>query len=72
MTCPPLQIFISLEHEKGSYGEGTPGPGTANPVRSVGRQLSSRSKTAPTWSFGSSKRSPITGADGPGPGEYFA
>lgn len=66
------QIFISLEHEKASYGELSPGPGTANPVRSVGKQAMSRAKSAPIWSFGSGKRSPLVGADGPGPGDYYA
>ena len=67
-----LQIFISMEHEKAAYGEMSPGPGTANIVHSVGKQLVSKARTAPNWSFGTGKRLPISTAEGPGPGEYYA
>ena len=66
------QIFISLEHEKAGYGENSPGPGTADPVPAVGKQKTSKAKSAPIWSFGSGKRSAIVENTGPGPGEYYA
>lgn len=70
MVC--VQIFISPEHEKAGYGEQSPGPGTANPITSVGRQLVSKAKNAPVYSFGTSKRAPLSVSDSPGPGEYYA
>ena len=67
-----LQIFISLEHEKDCCGLNSPGPGTAHRIPSVGRQMVSKAKSAPIWSFGSGKRAPLASSDGPGPGEYYA
>lgn len=50
-----MKVFISKEHEKGTYGTGTPGPITANPYTAMGRQLLSRRPTSPGWGFGTSR-----------------
>lgn len=49
------QTFISKEHEKQSYGEGTPGPSTAQPYDSYGKQSLSTRSTSPGWGFGTSR-----------------
>jgi hypothetical protein len=51
----PPQTFISKEHEKQSFGEVSPGPATAGPKSSLGRQLLSDRSSAPGWGFGSSQ-----------------
>lgn len=50
-----MQIFISKEHEKGAFGENSPGPVTSQFVSSIGSQKLSVKKSAPSWGFGSSQ-----------------
>ncbi|KAF5827930.1 flagellar associated protein [Dunaliella salina] len=66
------RVFISKDHEKGAFGEWSPGPVTSQVVNSVGPQTMSVKKTNPSWGFGTSKRSKDYGSDSPGPGSYFA
>ncbi len=49
------QTFISKEHEKQAYGQGTPGPITANPYSGSGKQSLSTRSTNPKWGFGTGK-----------------
>jgi hypothetical protein len=62
------QTFISKEHEKQSFGELSPGPGTASPKSSLGRQLLSVKSSSPGWGFGSSQVGGGGGGGGGGPG----
>lgn len=67
------KIFISKEHEKGAFGENSPGPVTSQFVSSIGTQRLSVKSSAPSWGFGSSKRPPLLNTTGsPGPGAYYA
>eukprot|EP00877_Chromochloris_zofingiensis_P009552 jgi/Chrzof1/4850/Cz15g01160.t1 len=66
------KTFISKEHEKQSYGEGTPGPSTAQPYDSYGKQSLSTRSTSPGWGFGTSRRLKEYANDAPGPGTYYA
>jgi len=49
------QIFISKDHEKGAFGEWSPGPVTGQVVNSFGKQTMSVKKSNPSWGFGTSK-----------------
>jgi len=64
--------FISVEHEKGTYGENSPGPVTAGPNTSMGKQTLSRKKTKPSWGFGTAERKTVQVTSTPGPGAYWA
>ncbi|KAL4853952.1 Cytosolic endo-beta-N-acetylglucosaminidase 2 [Chlorella vulgaris] len=66
------KVFISQEHEKGSYGSCSPGPITANPASSMGRQVLSTKSSGSMLGFGSSKRLVQHATDVPGPGAYYA
>lgn len=66
------KAFISKEHEKGNYGLLTPGPSTANPKSSLGRQNVSQKATAAGWGFGTARRIKDYGNGNPGPGTYYA
>lgn len=66
------QIFISKEHEKGAYGENSPGPVTSQFVSAIGEQKLSVKKSAPSWGFGSGLRIKPYDTPTPGPGAYFA
>mmetsp|Transcript_4343 Transcript_4343/g.9399 ORF Transcript_4343/g.9399 Transcript_4343/m.9399 type:complete len:303 (+) Transcript_4343:168-1076(+) len=66
------KIFISKEHEKGAYGEMSPGPVTGTVVNSFGNQTLSVKKSNPSWGFGTSKRIKDYGNITPGPGTYWA
>ncbi|KAL4447748.1 hypothetical protein ABPG75_004967 [Micractinium tetrahymenae] len=66
------KVFISVEHEKGSYGNCSPGPVTANPASSLGRQVLSTKSSTGSTGFGSSKRLADHASDVPGPGAYYA
>lgn len=50
-----VQLFISKEHEKGQYGENSPGPVTGQFVSSIGIQTLSVKSSAPSWGFGTGK-----------------
>jgi hypothetical protein len=50
-----VQTFISKEHEKQSFGLTSPGPCTAQPYNSYGRQSLSTRSSSPGWGFGTSK-----------------
>lgn len=67
-----MQIFISTDHEKANYGVGTPGPGTANPPKGIGRPELSTTSKPPSWGFGTGTSSSYVSNDNPGPGEYYA
>lgn len=66
------KVFISVDHEKGSYGNCSPGPVTANPASSMGRQVLSTKSSTGCPGFGSSKRLADHASDVPGPGAYYA
>uniref|UniRef100_A0A7S0RKV2 Flagellar associated protein n=1 Tax=Chlamydomonas leiostraca TaxID=1034604 RepID=A0A7S0RKV2_9CHLO len=66
------KIFISKEHEKGAYGEWSPGPVTSKVVNSFGTQALSVKKSNPSWGFGTSKRWNMAPSEAPGPGTYWA
>ncbi|PNW81824.1 hypothetical protein CHLRE_06g261900v5 [Chlamydomonas reinhardtii] len=66
------KIFISKEHEKGAFGENSPGPVTSQFVSSIGPQKLSVKSSAPSWGFGTGKRNKGFGSDTPGPGSYYA
>ncbi|MEW5299046.1 MAG: hypothetical protein WDW36_002096 [Sanguina aurantia] len=66
------KLFISKEHEKGQYGENSPGPVTGQFVSSIGIQTLSVKSSAPSWGFGTGKRIKDYGNEAPGPGAYFA
>lgn len=50
----------------------SPGPMTANPASSMGRQLLSTKASAGSIGFGSSRRLAEHANDSPGPGAYYA
>lgn len=66
------RIFISKEHEKGAFGENSPGPVTSQFVSAIGPQKLSVKASAPSWGFGTSARNKGLGNDSPGPGAYYA
>ncbi|PRW45654.1 histidine triad (HIT) [Chlorella sorokiniana] len=66
------RLFISAEHEKGSFGTCSPGPVTANPASSMGRQVQSSKSSAGSIGFGTGKRLADHASDVPGPGAYYA
>ncbi|EFN54696.1 hypothetical protein CHLNCDRAFT_53027 [Chlorella variabilis] len=66
------KVFISQEHEKGSYGSCSPGPVTANPASSMGRQILSTRSSGACLGFGTGKRLVEHATDVPGPGAYYA
>jgi len=66
------KVFISPEHEKGTYGENSPGPVTAEMHSSIGRQTLSRKATKPSWGFGHAERKTVQVSNTPGPGAYWA
>lgn len=66
------KIFISKEHEKGAFGQWSPGPVTSKVVDSVGPQTLSVKKSNPSWGFGTSKRWNMAPSEAPGPGAYWA
>ena len=67
------QIFISADHEKSNYGIGSPGPGTCNPPKCIGRPELSTNSSTPAWGFGTGKLgSSYPRSMTPGPGEYYA
>lgn len=69
------KIFLSDLHAKSggasSWGV-SPGPGVYNAASSVGRQATSRGRSAPTWGFGKASRfnDRTYMTDTPGPGSY--
>lgn len=68
------KIFVSQEHAKLSQGNTvTPGP-QYNLKSAVGTQVSSATKSAPQWAFGTNQRFNFGkgGAGVPGPGNYDA
>jgi len=66
------KVFISKEHEKGAYGEFSPGPTTGTVVNAVGPQTLSVKKSYPSWGFGTAKRNTLQSSETPGPGTYWA
>ncbi len=66
-----MQIFISPDHEKSFYGIGSPGPGTSNPSKWIGRTELSTQAKAPAWGFGTARPASHMNSN-PGPGEYYA
>lgn len=67
------KVFLSLEHDKCHYGEGSPGPAAgsaANPRSSIGRIVDSRYHTQPTIKFGTGNRFAVLQTEFPGPGAY--
>ena len=64
------KLFISVEHEKSQHGLNSPGPATALPSSSMGRQMNSNSKSQNPFSFGTSKRIVYADSGVPGPGHY--
>lgn len=50
----------------------TPGPGVYALNSSIGKQATSRGRSAPTWGFGKASRfdSKMYASDTPGPGSY--
>ncbi|KXZ45542.1 hypothetical protein GPECTOR_53g128 [Gonium pectorale] len=67
-------VVLSREHERARLGTHSPGPMTAVPVDSVGRQLTSNRTTQPRCAFSRSERFSSVGlkaaAAVPGPGSY--
>ncbi|GIL80397.1 hypothetical protein Vretimale_12119 [Volvox reticuliferus] len=67
-------VVLSREHERERYGTHSPGPMTAVPVDSMGRQLTSNRKTQPRCTFGRSERFSTVAMRMaqavPGPGAY--
>lgn len=66
------KIFISKDHEKGAFGENSPGPVTSKFVSSIGSQTLSVKQSMPSWGFGTSRRSKGYETETPGPGSYYA
>lgn len=66
------RVYISAEHEKGQYGQGSPGPMTARPKSAFRQQVNSSKSTSPSFGFGTSKRNSQYGNPNPGPGTYCA
>jgi len=66
------KTFISKEHEKQSFGLTSPGPCTAQPYNSYGRQSLSTRSSSPGWGFGTSRRLKDYANEAPGPGTYYA
>jgi len=67
------KVYISAEHDKTSGGKSSPGPGQYPSSPMTGAKVaSSRSRTAPTFGFGTAVRfSPSKKATNePGPGDY--
>lgn len=64
------KLYVSPEHEKSNYGENSPGPASIGPMTSLGRQMSSKTPSSSTWSFGSAKRFVYNDSRTPGPGTY--
>jgi len=65
------KVYISADHEKGSYGMASPGPASVGAKSSVGKQSNSKNPTGNAWSFGTSKRLVYQdGLKAPGPGAY--
>eukprot|EP00658_Telonema_sp_P-2_P084146 TRINITY_DN9264_c0_g1_i2.p1 TRINITY_DN9264_c0_g1~~TRINITY_DN9264_c0_g1_i2.p1 ORF type:complete len:111 (-),score=11.38 TRINITY_DN9264_c0_g1_i2:353-685(-) len=67
--------YISPEHEKSvNAGKHSPGPAVYNSVSSLKQQVSSKRKTAASYSFGTQSRFKNTsgnaGSGAPGPGAY--
>lgn len=67
-----LKTFISKEHEKQSFGELSPGPTTAQPSTSMGKQSLSVRSSSPGWGFGTARRNKEYATAVPGPGTYYA
>lgn len=67
-----LALHSLQEHEKGTYGENSPGPVTAEMHSSIGRQTLSRKATKPSWGFGHAERKTVQVSNTPGPGAYWA
>ncbi|GLC40061.1 hypothetical protein PLESTF_000933200 [Pleodorina starrii] len=67
-------VVLSREHERERFGTHSPGPMTAAPVDSVGKQLNSTRKTQPRCTIGRSERFATAtlraAAAVPGPGAY--
>lgn len=64
--------FLTKDHEKSSYGKGSPGPGTANPWSGVSKMTEATKKTSAYTKFGHDRRFKGYGKDVPGPGAYAA
>jgi hypothetical protein len=69
------KIFLSDLHSKSGGSSAyvtSPGPGVYNAASSVGRQATSRGRSAPTWGFGKASRfnDRTYMTDTPGPGSY--
>lgn len=66
------KVYISAEHEKSSFGQGSPGPASLGPAAFVGlgKQVSSQKHSGAKYSFGTSERAALTTNTNPGPGAY--
>lgn len=66
------KVYISADHEKSHYGEGSPGPASLGPAAFVGlgKQVSSQKASGAKYSFGTSVRAALTTNTNPGPGAY--
>ena len=68
------KVYINKESESSTCGLDSPGPGTAKPVNSYGKQVLGTKKSNPSFSWGTSDRFGYmkNSSAGPGPGEYYA
>jgi len=66
------KVYISADHEKSHYGEGSPGPASLGPAAFVGmgKQVNSQKASGARFSFGTSVRGALTNNTNPGPGAY--
>ena len=71
-SCRYHEVYISSDHEKSRFGEGSPGPASLGPAAFVGlgKQVSSQKTSLPKYSFGTSVRGALTNNTNPGPGAY--
>ena len=68
-------MYISVEHEKATSGNNSPGPCNYMLPESTGRQPLSKYSSMPSWGFGTSVRWTADGTSQrqystPGPGSY--
>jgi len=66
------KVFVSPEHEKSQFGQGSPGPASIGPDSfvSMGAQTNSQKETGYKYSFGSATRFIYANNVNPGPGAY--
>eukprot|EP00238_Polyblepharides_amylifera_P009820 CAMPEP_0196580630 /NCGR_PEP_ID=MMETSP1081-20130531/29738_1 /TAXON_ID=36882 /ORGANISM="Pyramimonas amylifera, Strain CCMP720" /LENGTH=302 /DNA_ID=CAMNT_0041900553 /DNA_START=204 /DNA_END=1112 /DNA_ORIENTATION=+ len=64
------KVYISADHEKGQFGQSSPGPALVGGNSSVGKQTASKNASASSWSFGSARRFVYNTNKVPGPGSY--